>query len=261
MEKIKKDVFSKELEAQIEKVLKMGEDIQSNIKRKKNNIKMFIDEYQKLYEKSRIWEKNTWFGIPMWKLPFDAFVIQELIVEIRPQYIIETGTGHGGSAMFYAAICELLGEGGVISIDIDGSKRNSNKWGNFQWEDRITFLHGGSTNPLTIKEIYKATGWNDLERRYYGNGGLVILDSWHTKEHVLKEMELYSEFVDVDSYMIVEDTHVNGHPVPWEYGEGPHEAVDEWLKKHKNWEIDFKCEKHLMTFNPNGYLKRIEGGE
>ena len=72
-------VFSKETEAQIEKVLKMGEDI------KKKNIKMrAINEYHKLYEKSRIWEKNTWFGIPMWKLPFDAFVIQELIVKIRP---------------------------------------------------------------------------------------------------------------------------------------------------------------------------------
>jgi cephalosporin hydroxylase len=163
--------------------------------------------------------------------------------------------------MFYAAICELLGEGGVISIDIDGTKRNSNKWGKYEWEDRITFLHGGSTNPLIIEEIYKVTGWNDLERRYYNNGGLVILDSWHTKEHVLKEMELYSEFVDVDSYMIVEDTHVNGHPVPWEYGEGPYEAVEEWLKINKDWEVDYECEKHLMSFNPKGYLKRIEGGK
>jgi cephalosporin hydroxylase len=61
--------------------------------------------------------------------------------------------------------------------------------------------------------------------------------------------------------MIVEDTHVNGHPVPWEYGEGPYEAVEEWLKINKDWEVDYECEKHLMSFNPKGYLKRIEGGK
>ncbi len=84
-----------------------------------------IDEYHILYEKSKIWDKNSWFGVPCWKLPFDAFVIQELIVRLRPEFIIETGTGCGGSAMFYASICELLGEGKVITVDIESKVDHS----------------------------------------------------------------------------------------------------------------------------------------
>lgn len=218
-----------------------------------------MNEFHKHYEKSRIWENNTWFGIPMWKLPFDAFVIQELIVDIRPEYIIETGTGHGGSAMFYASICELLGEGRVITIDIE-DKVDMSKVKEYEWSDRITFLHGGSTNPLLIEEIYKSTRWEDIDNFYYGNGGLVLLDSWHTKVHVLKEMEIYHKFVHEDSYMIIEDSHVNGNPVPWEYNDdGPMGAINDWLDHHDDWESDYECEKHLMTFNPKGYLKRKGG--
>lgn len=220
----------------------------------------FINEYHKLYEKAKIWEKNSWFGIPMWKLPMDAFVIQELIVRIRPEYIIETGTGHGGSAMFYASICELLGEGHVITCDLE-MRYDKSKFTEYEWADRITFLHGGSTNPLLVEEVNKATKYDDEDVNFfYGNGALVLLDSWHTKEHVLKEMEIYSKFVFEDSYMIVEDTHTNGHPVPWEHdNEGPYEAVEEWLSKHGDeWIVDWECEKHLLTFNPLGYLKRIK---
>jgi cephalosporin hydroxylase len=212
----------------------------------------YIDRYHILYEKAKIWEKNSWFGIPAWKLPMDMMIIQELIVRIKPRYIIETGTGHGGSAMFYASICELLGEGEIITVDIDLTKRVSNKWGNFEWEDRINFVHGGSTNPRVFDKIKKIIG--------KAKRNMVILDSYHTKEHVKKEMALYSPLVSVGSYMIVEDTHANGHPVPWEYdNDGPYEAVEDWLKFHgEYWEADYECEKHLLTFNPIGYLKRIK---
>ena len=201
-----------------------------------------IDEYHILYEKAKIWEKNSWFGVPMWKLPMDAFVIQELIVNIRPEFIIETGTGCGGSAMFYASICELLGEGRVITIDLT-LRVDHKKVKEYEWSDRITFIHGGSTNPLVIDKVYETTGWKDLERFYYGNGGLVLLDSWHSKEHVLKELDIYSGFVHEDSYIIVEDTHANGHPVPWEHeNDGPYEAVEEWLENNDDWESDYECE-------------------
>lgn len=210
-----------------------------------------IDEYHILYEKAKIWEKNSWFGVPMWKLPMDAFVIQELIVKIRPECIIETGTGCGGSAMFYASICELLGEGQVITIDIEGSKQGFK--GEYEWEDRVHFIYGGSTNPLVVEKVKKIVG--DAKRN------LVLLDSWHSKDHVKQEMAIYSPFVSVGSYMIVEDTHANGHPVPWQYeNDGPYEAVEDWLKIHGDyWVADYECEKHLMTFNPKGYLKRIGG--
>jgi cephalosporin hydroxylase len=214
------------------------------------DIMMMIDEYHKLYERSRIWEMNSFMGVPCWKLPMDMMVIQELIVKIRPEFIIETGTGCGGSALFYASICELLGEGHVITCDIE-SKVDHSKIGMYEWADRITFLHGSSTNKLIADKI---------EEKVSGKKNIVILDSWHSYEHVCREMEIYSEFVPVDSYMIVEDTHVSGHPVPWVHGKGPYESVEYWLSLHGDeWEVDWECEKHLMTFNPKGYLKRING--
>jgi len=212
-----------------------------------------IDDYHILYEKAKIWEKNSWLGVPMWKLPMDAFVIQQLIFKIRPRFIIETGTGCGGSAMFYASICELLGEGQVITCDIQ-SKVDMDKINQHECSDRIEFLHGGSTNLFLFDKIKGIVG--------RAKRNIVLLDSWHTKEHVLREMELYSKFVSVGSYMIVEDTHANGHPVPWEYdNDGPYEAVEEWLNKNGDkWEADHECEKHLMTFNPKGYLKKLKRG-
>jgi cephalosporin hydroxylase len=209
-----------------------------------------VDKFHIHYENTKIWEKSRFMGIPMWKLPFDAMVIQELIYQVKPDLIIETGTGHGGSALFYASICELLGEGQVISIDTDISKRESHKWGQFKWEDRIMFINGSSIEEHTFK-IVKA--FDKFSKRT-----MVLLDSWHTKEHVLKEIELYAPLVTIGSYLIVEDTHANGHPVPWEYdNEGPYEAVQEFLTDNDEFAIDTECEKYLMTFNPNGFLRRI----
>jgi cephalosporin hydroxylase len=207
-----------------------------------------VDEYHQFYEQARLWEHSYWFGIPMWKLPFDAMVIQELIYQIRPEYIIETGTGHGGSALFYAGICELLGEGKVITVDID-KKFEPEHVSQHNWADRITFLHGSSTNEIIFR---------DIEYLCKGKRNLVILDSWHSYDHVCKELELYEELVPVGSYLIVEDTHVSGHPVPWEHGKGPYEAVEWFLSTRDYFEPQYWCEKYIMTFNPKGYLKRIK---
>jgi cephalosporin hydroxylase len=208
-----------------------------------------VDKFHVHYEKNKIWEKSRYMGIPMWKLPFDAMVMQELIYQVKPDLIIETGTGHGGSALFYASLCELMGEGRVISIDVDESKRKEHTWGQFAWEDRIMFIKGSSTEETTF-EIVKA--FSEFSTRT-----MVTLDSWHTKEHVLKEIELYSPLVSIGSYLIVEDTHANGNPVPWEYdNEGPYEAVQEFLFENDEFAIDTHCEKYLMTFNPSGFLRR-----
>ena len=212
-------------------------------------VKRAIDEYHIFYEQSRIWEKTSWLGVPCWKLPFDAFILQEIIHEVRPEYIIETGTAHGGSAVFFASICELLGEGKVITVDVE-AKVDHDLIGKFEWTDRIiSFMHGSSTNPMIVKSIFEACE---------GRRNLVILDSYHSYEHVKQEMKLYYPLVSVGSYLIVEDTHVSGHPVPWEHGKGPYEAVDNFLSKHPNWNAEYWCEKYMMTFNPKGYLKRIQ---
>lgn len=207
-----------------------------------------VDEYHIHYEQSRIWEKTKWFGVPCWKLPFDAFIIQEIIHELRPEYIIETGTGKGGSAVFYASICELLGEGKIITVDID-AKVDHNKIQKYEWTDRIKFMHGGSTNKLIFEKIWE---------KCKGKRNLVILDSDHSYEYVRQEMSMYSTLVPVDSFMIVEDTHVSGHPVPWKWGKGPYEAVDDFLKVNPNWLAEFWCEKYIMTFNPKGYIRRTK---
>ena len=212
-------------------------------------VKRAVDEFHIFYEQSRIWEKTSWLGVPCWKLPFDAFILQEIIHEVRPEYIIETGTAHGGSAVFFASICELLGEGKVITVDVE-AKVDHDLIGKFEWTDRIiSFMHGSSTNPMIVKSIFEACE---------GRRNLVILDSYHSYEHVKQEMKLYYPLVSVGSYLIVEDTHVSGHPVPWEHGKGPYEAVDNFLSKHPNWNAEYWCEKYMMTFNPKGYLKRIQ---
>ena len=212
----------------------------------------FIDEYHKLYENARIWEETSWIGVPCWKLPMDAFVMQELIYRLRPDNIIETGTGLGGSAMFYASICELMGQGKVITVDIN-MRVDHDLIAQHEWSDRITFLHGGSTNPLVLKEIKKAVGNT--------TNNIVILDSDHRCNYVLQELGAYEAFVGEGYYIIVEDTHAGnpGHPVKWKYdNEGAYEAVKAFLKMNKDFQVDWNCEKHLMTFNPSGYLRRVK---
>ena len=214
------------------------------------NIKDNIDEYHKFYEKNRIWEKNTFLGIPCWKLPMDAFVIQELIFKTKPEFIIETGTGYGGSALFYAAICELIGEGRIITVDIDNNKRKTHRWGQFEWEDRIKFIIGDSLDNKVFIDINETVGCESK--------CMVILDSWHSKEHVYREMLMYNKFVKQGGYMIIEDSHAAGNPVPWDYDdEGPMGAINQWINSYGDkWEIDTDCEKNLLTFNPKGYLRR-----
>lgn len=211
-------------------------------------VKRAVDEFHIHYEKSRIWEKTSWLGVPCWKLPFDAFILQEMIYEVRPEYIIETGTAYGGSALFFASICELLGEGKVITCDIQ-SKVDQKDIGQFHWADRIEFIHGGSLN-----QIVRA----NIKERCEGKRNLVILDSYHSYAHVKAEIAWYSKLVPVGSYLIVEDTHVSGHPVPWEHGKGPYEAVEDFLSEHEDWRAEYWAEKYIMTFNPMGYLKRIK---
>lgn len=206
------------------------------------------DLYHIWYEKNKVWSNTTWMGVPCWKLPMDAFVVQELIVNTLPEFIIELGTGKGGSASFYASIFELLGQGNVITVDIE-DKTHPDLF-KYIWGDRITTLIGDSVDKHIFNEIKEKIG--------YRRNCMVILDSWHTEKHVYKEMEIYSDLVPVGGYMIVEDSHVDGNPVPWKWNDrGPMGAIEKWMDKYGyEWEIDKECEKHDMSFNPNGFLRR-----
>ena len=211
--------------------------------------KKIVDAFHIEYEKERTWENNRWMGFPILTCPFDLMMIQDIIFKVKPDFIIETGTCRGGSAIFYAGILDLLGHGEIITSDITNKISISDKIAKELWDRRVTAIESSSISQQLVNFTYTIAS---------NKTNLVILDSWHTKDHVLQEMRLYAGLVSIDSYMIVQDTHVSGHPVPWEWGEGPWEAVEEFLKYNHDFVIDKDCEKLGMTFHPNGYLRRIK---
>ena len=202
-----------------------------------------ISAFHELYYRSRpwTWGNTYWMGVPVAKCPLDLWIYQEILYRVRPNLILETGTWRGGSALFLASMCSLLGKGKVITVDI--SKRDD-----WRGHDRIRYLVGSSTSEDVLTEMRGAVSEADSV--------LVILDSGHDRDHVLSELRAYSPFVTKNSYLIVEDTNVNGHPVEPSHGPGPAEAVADFLQETGDFEVDSSCEKFLLTFNPRGFLKR-----
>ncbi len=185
----------------------------------------------------------SWLGYGMFKWPTDLWNYQQILVETQPAIIIETGTHRGGSAFFLATICDLLGHGDVISVDIDQSFSEF-----FPRHPRITYMAGSSTDSAIIKCIKDRIG----DR----TNVLVILDSDHRCEHVLEELRIYSRFVPPNGHLIVEDTNINGHPAYAEFGPGPGEAVAAFLAENSEFYIDRNQERFFLTQNPNGFLRR-----
>jgi cephalosporin hydroxylase len=190
----------------------------------------------------RTWENTSWLGTKIQKFPGDVWAYQEILYELRPDLIVETGTNWGGGAYYLASICDLLGHGEVLTIDLD-AKPNPPE------HERITYLAGSSTAPETLQRVH--------ERAQQAKTCMVILDSDHSYEHVGEELRLLSDFVTPGSYLIVEDTNIAGHPVLGGLPRGPYEAVQEFLARDARFELDATREKFMMTFNPGGYLKRV----
>jgi cephalosporin hydroxylase len=183
---------------------------------------------------------SYWMGVPILKCPLDLWVYQELLNEIRPDLIIETGTYAGGSALYLAHLCDLLGNGNVVSVDIEARERPAHP--------RVSYLTGSSVDPAVLRLV---------ESRVAGaRKVMVILDSDHSFEHVCAELDAYSGFVTEDSYLIVEDTNLSGHPVHPEQERGPLESVRHFLAGNALFVPDRSREKYLVTFNPLGYLRR-----
>ncbi|HEX4188692.1 MAG TPA: CmcI family methyltransferase [Solirubrobacteraceae bacterium] len=191
----------------------------------------------------RTWENTRWLGHRIQKFPGDVWVYQEILTELRPDWIIETGTNWGGSAYYLASICDLLGNGRVVTVDLDAKPDPPQ-------HERITYLAGSSTAPEIVERV---RGMIDGSQTV-----LVILDSDHSYEHVSDELRVYCELVTPGSYLIVEDTNIAGHPVLRGLPRGPYEAVDDFLAGDERFERDRTREKFMMTFNPGGYLKRID---
>jgi cephalosporin hydroxylase len=188
------------------------------------------------------WWNTWWFGHRTLKTPFDLWVYQEIMFEVRPDLIIETGTARGGSALFLASMCDLLGAGRVVTIDLE-------EWSGRPTHDRIRYVQGSSIDAKTVELVAEEVAGS--------KSSMVILDSAHDAAHVSKELELYAPMVTPGSYLLVEDTNLNGHPIKRKYGSGPWEAVEAFLQRHPEFSQDRSREKFLFTFNPRGFLRRV----
>jgi cephalosporin hydroxylase len=193
-----------------------------------------------LYQ-SAAWNHAMWLGAQALKNPLDLWVYQEILVETKPELIVETGTYRGGSALFLASVCDLVGRGEVVSIDIEPLRED------YPEHPRITYLAGrSSTDPEVVAKI---------RERAAGRPILVILDSDHSQAHVEAELAAYAPLVPVGCYVIVEDSNIGR--IRKDLMPGPLEAIERFLAGTDEFEIDREREKFLITFNPSGYLRRI----
>ena len=193
------------------------------------------------YQGARAWEDSRWLGFTALKAPQDLWVYQEIITSIRPDLIIETGTFAGGSALYLATVCDGLDGGQVISVDIESRE-------DLPEHARIRYLTGSSVEPAMVDQI--ATLAAGAERV------MVILDSDHSREHVLAELRAFGPMVTEGGYLIVEDTNINGHPIAKHWGPGPMEAIDAYFVEGAPFSVDRTREKFLFSCNPKGFLQR-----
>jgi len=200
----------------------------------------------------------SWMGRPIIQYPQDMIAMQEIIWNVKPDLIIETGIAHGGSLIYYASILELIGKGEVLGVDIDIRDHNRKEIEKHPMYKRIKMIQGSSISKEVVDQVGKiANGKQSV---------LVCLDSNHTHDHVLNELNLYSPFVSLGSYLVAFDTIVEDLPEgyfsqkrPWGISNNPRTAVHEFLTSNQNFVIDTAIDnKLLISVAPGGYLKRIK---
>lgn len=220
---------------------------------------------------SRLWLRSgwdvkyvygfTWLGRPIIQLPEDMLRIQEVIYRIKPDVIVETGIAHGGSLIFYASLCKAMGRGRVIGVDIEIRPQNREAIEKHELYPLITLLEGSSVDPAVVAQVRGLLSPGDTV--------LVMLDSNHTKAHVLGELEAYGSMVSVGSYIVAADGIMGdlvGAPrtsPDWEWN-NPREAVSDFLRSH----TEFALEEPRFPFNegqttervtywPGGFVRRL----
>ena len=236
--------FKKEREQDIQS---MGQD--QELRRKSIDWMIHADKYKYTYNFS-------WMGRPIIKFPNDIVILQEIIWNLKPDYIVETGIAHGGSIIFSASMLELIGHGEVIAVDIDIREHNRAEIEKHPMFKRISMIEGSSVDPAIVDSI---------KEKVKGKKVLVCLDSLHTHDHVLKELQMYASMVSVGSYMVCPDTFIEKFPAgyydnrPWDVGNNPMTALIEFLKQDDSFVIDRDIDNKLMiTEGFDGYLKRIK---
>ena len=209
-------------------------------------IRRFQDIY--LTNSKQTWETLTFLNIECGQHPNDAWVHQEIISQVKPDFVVEAGTYKGASAALWALVLgQVNPQGRVISIDIHDHGIAYDKAPILK--EKMDFILGGSTDPKTIAEVQK---------RVAGKKVLVILDSMHTKEHVLAELRAYAPMVSVGSYILVQDTGLSSHPTLKSAEPGPLGAVEQFLQENDQFVPDYWPERLMFTTQPKGYLKRVK---
>lgn len=195
----------------------------------------------------------SWMGRPIIQLPEDLLMLQEVIYQVRPDVIVETGVAHGGSSVFFASLFESMGHGKVISVDVEIRPHNRKALDEHPMKKRINLIEADSAAPQTGEQVRRLIGPTDKV--------LVVLDSNHSKQHVLKELELYGPLVTSGSYIVAADGNMDDlHDVPggkpdWTT-DNPKAAVHEFLACHPEFEIDPEPTRLGTTYWPDGYLRR-----
>jgi cephalosporin hydroxylase len=199
----------------------------------------------------------SWLGLPIIQMPPDVIAVQEIIWDLRPQVIIETGVARGGSLIFYASILQVIGEGKVVGIDIDIRPHNRAAIEEHPLAHRIALIQGSSVDRDLMRDV--------KSRIPAGARVMVILDSNHTHEHVLEELKLYAPLVSEGQFLIVADTVVeqipaqSHRPRPWGPGNNPATALDAFLTDNQQFARDpFVNAKLLISSSPGGYLRRVK---
>jgi cephalosporin hydroxylase len=213
-----------------------------------------IDGFHNLVYDSLLWDQMKWLGVHAQQNPSDVWSYQQILFETKPDFVIEAGTNHGGGALLWATLLSVINpEAKVFTIDIEDKHEAARQVPLFR--EKVEFFLGSSTSEQVFNVIRERVGKKKV---------VVILDSNHAKDHVLAEMLLYGDLVSVGSYLLVQDTNVNGHPVLPGFGPGPWEAVEAFMaagarsKGGALFEIDRSRELLFSSMHPKGYLKRVQ---
>jgi cephalosporin hydroxylase len=217
-------------------------------------LKLVASLWVKLSAEYRLMYEPRWLGVPIIQFPEDIVVMQELLWNVRPDFVVECGVAHGGSGIFYASLCELMGNGRVLGVDVEIRPENRESVENHPLSRRLELIEGSSIARTVVDKV--------KDRVRSAKSVLVVLDSNHSAKHVSEELRLYSDLVTVGSYVVVMD---GAQADVWDIPRGKKEwkrdnplvAIDSFLGAHEEFEVDPYYTRLCVTSNPRGFLRRL----